>query len=329
MTRPDLTRPAMTRRDLTPPAMAHRARAGARAAGAALALVGLLAGCTAAVGQGPVATASSGHVSGSSGPASQAVGPTTGGLDGTAGSPRPSPPTSSPPARPTASSPRPSPPTSSAAQGGAASSARPTAAADPFPVPVTLGNAEQVITVKASGTWATVTAWQHSVTGWHAVLSTAAGRVGANGVVPEATRKQGTNSTPAGTFTLTQAFGIDANPGTTMPYHHVSAEDWWVEDNNSPYYNTMRQASLGGFNTTLPESDVNGSEHLIDHPGQYDYAVVINFNMDPAVPYRGAGIFLHVANSYPTAGCVSVPRPSLVAILKWLRPAAHPRIAIG
>ncbi len=199
----------------------------------------------------------------------------------------------------------------------------------PFPVPVTVGSATQVITVKASGSWATVVAWQHDSTGWHRVLSTSAARVGANGVTDGSTRRQGTNTTPSGTYTLTQAFGILANPGARLPYHRVGPDDWWVEDNNSPWYNTLRQASAGGFDTALPETDVNGSEHLIDHVGQYDYAVVIDFNMHPAVRYRGAGIFLHVSDGGATAGCVAVPRATLVAILRWLDPAGHPRIAIG
>ena len=199
----------------------------------------------------------------------------------------------------------------------------------PFPVPVVVGNATQVVTVRASGSWATVVAWQRDASGWHRVLSTTAARVGANGVTSGATRRQGTNTTPTGTYTLTQAFGILANPGARLPYHRVGPDDWWVEDNNSRWYNSLRQASAGGFDTALPESAVNGSEHLIRHIGQYDYAVVIDYNMHPAVLYRGAGIFLHVSDGYPTAGCVAVPRTTLVTILRWLNPGAHPRIAIG
>lgn len=293
----------------------------------ALAMAGLLAGCGPTGATGLAATSAS-HAEGAASPSTPAPDLAAAGPASTA-----APSTSSPaPATSSVAAPRAS--TSSPTTSPATSPPAPThsanlAAADPFPVPVTVGNAAQVITVKASGTWATVIAWQHSSTGWHAVLRTSAGRVGANGVVPGSTRKQGTDTTPAGTYTLTQAFGIKPNPGSAMPYHLVTADDWWVEDNYSKYYNTMRQASLGGFDTSLPESDVNGSEHLINHPGQYNYVVVINFNMNPAVPYRGAGIFLHVADGYPTAGCVSVPQTTLVGILKWLRPDQHPRIAIG
>lgn len=198
-----------------------------------------------------------------------------------------------------------------------------------FPVAVSVGNATQIITVKSSGDTATLTAWSKASDGWHAVLSTASARIGTNGIANGNTRKQNTNTTPSGTYPVTQAFGILANPGTALPYHVVTKDDWWVEDNNSPYYNTMRSASQGGFDTTAPESSVNGSEHLITHVGLYNYAIVVNYNMNPSVPYRGAGIFIHVSNGHPTAGCIAVPATTIVALLRWLKPSAHPRIAIG
>jgi L,D-peptidoglycan transpeptidase YkuD (ErfK/YbiS/YcfS/YnhG family) len=212
-----------------------------------------------------------------------------------------------------------------------APSAQPSAHANrlPFPVPVSPGSSTEVITVKASGTWASVVAWSLGASGWVPVISTTSARIGANGLVNGLLRHQGTDTTPTGTYTLTQAFGIRANPGTALPYHLVTNDDWWVEDNNSAYYNSMRGASQGGFNTSVPENSVNGSEHLIRHVGQYDYAVVINYNMSPAVHYRGAGIFLHESDGYPTAGCVAVPAGTIVALLQWLKPAAHPLIVIG
>ena len=198
-----------------------------------------------------------------------------------------------------------------------------------FPVPVSVGDATQVVTVAASGSYATVTAWQLSGGTWRRVIETTAARVGANGVVPASVRMQGSNTTPGGTFTLTQAFGIGSNPGALLPYHQVTSHDWWVESNLSAYYNQMRSDLLGGFNTTWPETYVNGSEHLITHTGTYQYAVVIDYNRWPAVHYKGAGIFLHVNGSGATAGCVSVPLATMEALLRWLNPAAHPRIAIG
>ena len=38
---------------------------------------------------------------------------------------------------------------------------------------------------------------------------------------------------------------------------------------------------------------------------------------------------LHVNGAGYTAGCVSIPRSSLIAVLKWLNPTSKPHIAIG
>jgi len=196
------------------------------------------------------------------------------------------------------------------------------------PAATAVSTTTQVVTVRASGTWATVSAWTRTPHGWIRVLTTSAARVGARGVVAGTARRQGSDTTPAGTYRLSQAFGIRPNPGTRLRYHHVTAGDWWVEDNRSRWYNTLRAGSLGGFDQTLAESNVNGSERLATHPGQYDYAVVIDFNMSPAIRYRGAGIFLHVSNGRATAGCVAVPRATMIALLRWLDPRAHPLISI-
>ncbi|MEV5450025.1 L,D-transpeptidase family protein [Streptomyces sp. NPDC052535] len=202
----------------------------------------------------------------------------------------------------------------------------PVADAPDFPVPVEVGNATQVITVEARGSYATVTAWAKGSAGWKARFSTASGRVGSNGVTNGATRRQGTWTTPTGTYTITEGFGVEAS-GTSMPYHVVTDDDWWVEDPESKFYNSMHSAQGADF--PLTESGDRGSEHLVDYPTQYAEALVINFNRWPATPGRGAGIFLHVNGSGATAGCVSVPRATMDRFMNWIEPSAHPRIAIG
>jgi L,D-peptidoglycan transpeptidase YkuD (ErfK/YbiS/YcfS/YnhG family) len=196
----------------------------------------------------------------------------------------------------------------------------------------------QVIDVRAEGSYATVTGWEREQTRereqahgavWRETFSTARARVGANGVVGGARRRQGTSTTPSGTYRMTRAFGVGRDPGTALPYHHVTADDWWVEDPDSAYYNQLRGAAEGGF--PLTESGDHASEHLIDYPVQYHNAVVVDFNTHPAVRGRGAGIFLHDLGPAEgaTTGCVAVPRATLTAIMRWLDPARRPVIVIG
>jgi L,D-peptidoglycan transpeptidase YkuD (ErfK/YbiS/YcfS/YnhG family) len=145
-------------------------------------------------------------------------------------------------------------------------------------------------------------------------------RLGYGGTVAGSKRKQGTGTTPRGTYTITSAFGLKPDPGSWVSYHRVKSGDYWVEDNNSKYYNTLRNKKAGGFRWWLSVSNKNGSERLTDYPGQYDYALVINYNRPPnAVRYRGAGIFLHVKGSGATAGCVSISRTNMRIVLAYLR----------
>lgn len=196
------------------------------------------------------------------------------------------------------------------------------------PATAAVGRTTQVITVRTYGSYATVTARQESGDGWKTVIGTTAARIGVNGVVAGADREQGSGTTPTGTYPITHGFGVGADPGTAMPYHRVTGQDWWVEDPTSAYYNRMRTAAQGGFHLTT--SGPNGSEHLIDHPTAYHSALVIDFNTAPAVKGRGAGIFLHDLGptAGPTAGCVAVPAGVMTRIMKWIDPADHPVITI-
>ena len=60
----------------------------------------------------------------------------------------------------------------------------------------------------------------------------------------------------------------------------------------------------------------------------YDYGAVIAYNT-ARTPGLGSAIFLHINIGTPTAGCVTLPVGELLEILRWLNPAASPRITMG
>jgi L,D-peptidoglycan transpeptidase YkuD (ErfK/YbiS/YcfS/YnhG family) len=64
-------------------------------------------------------------------------------------------------------------------------------------------------------------------------------------------------------------------------------------------------------------------------PSSYRHLAVIDYNAHPIVPGRGSGIFLHVSHGNATLGCVAVPLPQLVRLLRWFDPADDPLIVIG
>ena len=194
-----------------------------------------------------------------------------------------------------------------------------------FGIPVTVGNATQLLVVRASSSSATVgtlTAWQRGGNGvWTRTLGPITAHLGAEGI---GTASEYAERTPKGTFTLTQAFGIKSNPGTALPYFRATTSDWWVSDTDSSRYNTHQVCAPG----TCP-FDESAGEDLGTVAPQYDYAVVMDVNRNPVVRGGGSAFFLHVTDGGPTAGCVSIDQSSLLTIMRWLDPSAHPRIAIG
>lgn len=147
--------------------------------------------------------------------------------------------------------------------------------------------------------------------------------VGGNGTSPA--KREGDRRTPTGVFGfLPTMYGIAPSPGVRYRYHRIVCGDWWVEDPASPSYNRFRHVRCGSsppFRTT--------SEDMSRSPTAYRHLAVIAYNTRPVVPGRGSGIFLHASTGRPTLGCVSLPLPQLLRTLRWLRPAAHPLIAIG
>ena len=188
----------------------------------------------------------------------------------------------------------------------------------------------QVVTVNhTTGYHARVTYWVRKGGGWSRVLQSANGRIGYGGLVPAEERKQGTGTTPLGTFRLPWAFGTHVRQDAwSIGYRKIRKGDYWVQDNRSDFYNRYRNKGQGGFRWWLDASDPNSSERLKDYPVQYEWAIVTSFNSHQ-VRHRGAGIFLHVNGDGATAGCVSAPRPFIRSLMRRLADARVPVIAIG
>jgi L,D-peptidoglycan transpeptidase YkuD (ErfK/YbiS/YcfS/YnhG family) len=190
------------------------------------------------------------------------------------------------------------------------------------------GTATQVITVTAASTASTtgtLQSWRKVSGGWRRVGPAVLADLGTDGLSahPSETR----SATPIGTFTLTQAFGRDADPGTPIPYTRTTPDDWWISQ-PGPLYNTRQRCASG---CSFTRGDPN--EHLYYETPYYDYALVIDYNTSnaPMSVRQGAGsaFFLHVTVHQPTQGCISVNADQLVRILRWLTPSANPRILIG
>lgn len=204
-------------------------------------------------------------------------------------------------------------------------------------------DSDQVVIVSATSsrsTTASIARYQRTSQGWQQIGRAARAYVGRSGLVPGGQRRQSTGTTPMGTFALNAGFGRRADPGTKLPYTHIDRNDAWTYNPRVPStYNLFQDAdrswrSYGGY-----------VEHLWQLGPQYDYVVTTSFNEPqgpitrtssgvrithaPSDTARGGGIFLHVSKGEPTVGCVSMARPVMRALVRWLDPADHPVVVIG
>ncbi|GAA2540262.1 L,D-transpeptidase family protein [Winogradskya consettensis] len=210
-----------------------------------------------------------------------------------------------------------------------------------------VGDAQQIVVVTGTGrktTTGTLRAYQKNADGsWTQKFAGMAARNGYGGWVWGSQRVQNTGTTPMGTFHITTAFGLKANPGTKIKYTRADSGDYWVGDNKDPKTYNLFQPWASGTRTWR----VGESERLAAFPTQYEYAAMIDFNRPvaasvtwnsahseyvtskPVSVKRGSAIFLHINGSGSTAGCVSVSRANMINLLKWLDPAKKPRIVMA
>jgi L,D-peptidoglycan transpeptidase YkuD (ErfK/YbiS/YcfS/YnhG family) len=202
-----------------------------------------------------------------------------------------------------------------AAASAAAPPARPVAASA---VRRARGQLVTVIAASYGVTHAELTAYQRVGGQWRRVFGPWMAWIGRHGMAAPGTKLEGDGRTPSGTFGFGFFFGVDPDPGVHFSYRKVHMYDVWDDDPSSPLYNEWvddRYANPGAD----PEP--------MDVPA-YDFGAVIGYNT-ARTPGLGSAIFLHVNTGMPTAGCVTLPAGELLEILRWLNPAASPRIAMG
>ncbi|MFE0463606.1 hypothetical protein ACFW1A_30575 [Kitasatospora sp. NPDC058965] len=121
---------------------------------------------------------------------------------------------------------------------------------------------------------------------------------------------EGDLRSPVGVFSLSDAGGRKADPGSKLPYHQ---DDAFVAEGS-------------GFT----------GDSLA---GAFDYVVAIDYNRvpgnspldrrEPLGAAKGGGIWLHVDHGGPTHACISLTEDTMAELLRTLDPAAHPVIVMG
>ena len=180
-------------------------------------------------------------------------------------------------------------------------------------------NSSQIITVVSNGgSYGELVFWEKDSSGNWLEIDRVQARLGQNGMKNASEVYEMDKCTPTGIYTLTEAFGIKSNPGSGVPYRQLDGSEYWVDDENSEYYNTMQFGD--------PNGRWSSAERLIDFPGYYNYSLVIDYNRWPVIPGKSSAIFLHCDMGIYTYGCVAIPEQNLINILNRINPAKNPVI---
>lgn len=167
---------------------------------------------------------------------------------------------------------------------------------------------KQILTVQANHTTkATVILWQKDSKKKWKKVRTMKGIVGKGGV---GTASESSTKTPKGSYKLGFAFGT-SNPGTKVPFRKIKSNSYWSGTKGKTY------------NTWQNKYHSKKDEHLASYPSQYQYAMVIEYNMHPVKQGKGSAFFLHIDNKKYTytLGCVAVPKNDMKYLMKKLNGA--------
>jgi L,D-peptidoglycan transpeptidase YkuD (ErfK/YbiS/YcfS/YnhG family) len=170
--------------------------------------------------------------------------------------------------------------------------------------------------------------------GWRVAGEPVQINVGSGGV---GKTREGDKRAPSGAYPLTAAFGYDpAPPGALrMPYVALTPDTECVDDESSPYYNQVVNATKIEGGKTWKSSEMMRRD-IYNKDELYKFGLLVAYNptqgRDPDTG-RGAGscIFLHIwrGPGHPTVGCTSMSEENLLTLLAWLDPAAKPLLVQG
>jgi L,D-peptidoglycan transpeptidase YkuD (ErfK/YbiS/YcfS/YnhG family) len=141
--------------------------------------------------------------------------------------------------------------------------------------------------------------------------------LGINGL--NKTKIEGDKSTPIGIFSLGKLYvRTDRIKNLKTNFHYISIEKTmaWSDDPNSKDYNKLIKVN----------NDHKEIMYRDDHI--YDLILVVNYNINPIIPYKGSAIFLHISkdNYSPTQGCIALNQDDFKEILIKLKPSDKIRI---
>lgn len=142
--------------------------------------------------------------------------------------------------------------------------------------------------------------------------------LGENGIVKNENKLEGDLKTPAGLYSITQAFGFKPML-VKLDFKFITKDLKYIDDSDSPNYNKFVEG----------KTDAKNYENMLR--STYKKGIVIDYNQNPVVKGKGSAIFIHIwqGKNIPTHGCIAMSEKNLTKILRWLNKNNHPMIFIS
>lgn len=124
---------------------------------------------------------------------------------------------------------------------------------------------------------------------------------------------EGDKKTPVGTYGFGNLFVRTdriKNLNTKFKIIDIKKGMAWSDDPKKLNYNKIINTKLFHKESFYREDNI------------YDIILVINYNINPIIPFKGSAIFMHLAsdNYKPTAGCIAIKLNDFIEILDGLNP---------
>ena len=133
--------------------------------------------------------------------------------------------------------------------------------------------------------------------------------IGKNGL---RTKKiEGDRCTPRGFFAIKEIyFRSDRikKLSTQIKKIKIKKNMGWCNDPTSKKYNSL-----------INVKEKISKEKMFRKDKKYDLVIIVDYNLNKPVPFKGSAIFIHLTNNYkPTAGCIALNKKDMLILLKLI-----------
>ena len=134
--------------------------------------------------------------------------------------------------------------------------------------------------------------------------------IGKNGL--KSKKVEGDFCTPKGSFLLKKLYYRSdrfKKINTILPKIKIKKNMGWCNDPKNKYYNSL-----------IKITKKIKHEKMFRRDRKYDLVIVLDYNLNKPVPFKGSAIFIHLTKNYQsTAGCIALSKNDMLILLNIIK----------